>query len=101
MAQSLSLEQARSRLKELGDWKLAEDAKSIRRELLMKDFLSAVELIGAIAQRAAAHDHHPDLHLTGYRRLAIELSTHSLGGLSEKDFALAAEIEKLPKSLKG
>jgi len=67
----------------------------------MKGFLSAVEFIEKIAQVAEAEDHHPDLHLTGYRKLAIELSTHAIGGLSENDFILAAKIDQLPRQLKG
>jgi 4a-hydroxytetrahydrobiopterin dehydratase len=97
---SLSREEAQVYLKKLPNWKLAPDAKSICCDFLMKDFLSAVELIGRIAELSEAEGHHPDLHLTGYRRLEIELSTHAIGGLSENDFILAAKIEKLPKSLK-
>lgn len=82
------------------DWSLASGGKSIRAGYLMKDFTSAVELIGRIAELAQRHDHHPDLHLTGYRRLEVELTTHSAGGLTDKDFALAAAIEALPKALK-
>lgn len=66
----------------------------------MKDFVAAVALISRIKDAAEAADHHPDLHLTGYRSLAVELSTHSIGALSEKDFRLAAKIDKLPKKLK-
>ncbi len=99
-APALTREQAQEYLRELRNWKLAQDAKSIRCELVMKDFLGAVDLIQRIAEVAEAEDHHPDLHLTGYRRLAIELSTHAIGGLSENDFILAAKIEKLPKLIK-
>ena len=97
---ALSRQEAEAYLGELKEWKLASDARSIRRDLLMKDFVAAVELIGGIRDVAEADDHHPDLHLTGFRKLAIELSTHAIGGLSENDFILAAKIEKLPKDLK-
>jgi 4a-hydroxytetrahydrobiopterin dehydratase len=53
-----------------------------------------------IAQIAEAEDHHPDLHLTGYRNVTIELSTHAISGLSENDFVLAARIDELPVELK-
>ncbi len=66
----------------------------------MKDFLAAVKCIQAIAKVAEAEDHHPDLHVTGYRKLRIELSTHAINGLSENDFILAAKIENIPKKLK-
>lgn len=92
--------EARRRLEALPGWTLAADGLSIRRELSMSGFSAAAELIGRIAAIADEADHHPDLHLTGYRRLAIELTTHSIGGLSEKDFVLAAKIDALPKSLK-
>lgn len=97
---ALSQGQAEDYLKALPGWSLSADAKGIRREWVMKDFVSAVELIGRIKDTAEADDHHPDLHLTRYRRLVVELSTHAIGGLSENDFILAAKIEKLPKSLK-
>jgi 4a-hydroxytetrahydrobiopterin dehydratase len=66
----------------------------------MKDFLAAVDLIKRIAPRAQKMDHHPDLHLTGYRKLKVVLSTHDAGGLSLKDFRLAAIIETFPKKLR-
>jgi 4a-hydroxytetrahydrobiopterin dehydratase len=66
----------------------------------MKDFASAVELITHVKDLAEAEGHHPDLHLTRYRKLVIELSTHAIKGLSENDFILAAKVDRLPKSLK-
>lgn len=97
---ALTAEQSKSCLPALPGWTLAADAKSLRRDYLMKDFMAAVDFIRRVAEIAEAEDHHPDLHLTGYRRLAVELSTHAIGGLSENDFILAAKIERLPKALK-
>lgn len=81
-------------LQELTGWELV-GGKSIRKTVKCKNFLDAVELIRKIAPVAEAEDHHPDLHLTGYKKLAIELSTHSIGGLSENDFILAAKIDQV------
>ena len=92
-------DRARDLLKGLRGWELA-GGKALRQELLMKDFMAAVRFIGRVAEAAEAEDHHPDVHLTGYRRLALELSTHSIGGLSENDFILAAKIDALPRELK-
>lgn len=99
-AAPLSEEQAQTCLRELPDWRLSADGKSIFAEYRMKNFMEGVRLIAQIAEVAEAQDHHPDLHLTGYRRFKIELSTHAIGGLSENDFILAAKIDELPKNLK-
>jgi len=76
-------EKARKHLAwELLDWSLSGDGKSIRRTYVMAGFKEAVDLIEKIKDIAEAEDHHPDLHLTGYRNLTVEFSTHSIGGLS-------------------
>ena len=85
---------AQTLLQDLKSWELVE-GKAIRKTVKCKDFLDAVNLIQRIAPLAEAEDHHPDLHLTGYKRLTIELSTHAIGGLSENDFILAAKIDML------
>jgi 4a-hydroxytetrahydrobiopterin dehydratase len=85
---------ARRLLADVTGWELV-DGTAIRKTVKCKDFLDAVGLIQRIAPVAEAEDHHPDLHLTGYRKLAIELSTHAIGGLSENDFILAAKIDQL------
>lgn len=90
---------AEAALKVLPGWSLAADAKSIRKEWVMKDFAAAVDLVCDIKASAEAEGHHPDLHLTRYRRLSVILYTHAIGGLSDNDLILAAKIEKLPKRL--
>lgn len=90
----LPADAAQKLLEDLPGWELAE-GKAIRRRLTCKDFMEAVGLIRKIAAIAEAEGHHPDMHLTGYRRLAIELSTHAIGGLSENDFIVAAKINEL------
>ena len=92
--QPLPASAAKVLLEEVQDWELV-DGKLIRKTIVCKDFLAAVALIQRIAPIAEAEDHHPDLHLTRYKRLTIELSTHSIGGLSENDFILAAKIDRL------
>ena len=81
-------------------WRLTVDGKRIRREWRVKDFLTALDFFQRVGQLAEADDHHPDLHLTGYRDVALELSTHAVGGLTENDFILAAKIDQLPVELK-
>jgi len=85
---------AQALLRDVKGWELVE-GKAIRKTVKCKDFMDAVGLIQRIAPIAEAEDHHPDVHLTGYRKLTIELSTHAIGGLSENDFILAAKIDQL------
>ncbi len=91
----LPLTAARTLLADVPGWELAEEGQAIRRVVQCKDFLDAVSLIQKMAPIAEAEDHHPDLHLTHYRRLTIELSTHAIGGLSENDFILAAKLNSI------
>src|ERR1700676_3232888 len=79
---------------------LPADGKRIRGKWVAKDFLIALDFFRRVGRIAQAEDHHPDLHLRGYRNVTIELSTHDLGGLSENDFIVAAKINQLPVELK-
>ena len=82
-------------LRDLPGWELSDDGTRIRKAVKCRNFLDAIALIQRLAPIAEAEDHHPDLHLTGYRQLMIELSTHAIGGLSENDFILAAKFDPL------
>lgn len=96
----LAPDQVKGYLKDLVGWNSDQDSKSISVEYRMKDFVAAIDLIQKIAQLAEEEQHHPDLHLTGYRNLRIDLSTHAIGGLSDNDFIVASKIDTLPKALK-
>ena len=52
--------------------------------------MNSLNAIGTIAER---ENHHPDMHLTGYRNVEIVLFTHSLGGITANDIALAKTID--------
>jgi 4a-hydroxytetrahydrobiopterin dehydratase len=97
---ALSADEVRNLLPGVPAWRLTSDGKRIRREWRVKDFLTALDFFRRVGDLAQAEDHHPDLHLTGYRNAAIELSTHAVDGLTENDFILAAKIDKLPVELK-
>ena len=77
-------------------WTLAPGGDRIRREWRARDFAAALGFFNRIGEIADEEDHHPDLHLTRYRNVAIELWTHAAGGLTENDFILAAKIDSLP-----
>ncbi|MGE3804305.1 MAG: 4a-hydroxytetrahydrobiopterin dehydratase [Gemmataceae bacterium] len=84
----------------LPDWQLGERGKSIRRSWRVRDFDAALDFFNRVARVANAENHHPDLHLTGYRNVVIEIWTHAIDGLSSNDFILAAKIDDLPVELK-
>jgi 4a-hydroxytetrahydrobiopterin dehydratase len=88
-------EQVAGHLPAVPEWKLSDDGKMIRRKYKFKDFVSALAFLNKVGELAEAEDHHPDLHLTGYRHVALELSTHAIGGLSANDFIVAAKIDAL------
>ncbi len=58
-------------------------------------FRRALEFVNLVAGLAEKSDHHPDIILS-YRKVRLELSTHSDGGLTDRDFSFAAEINALP-----
>ena len=97
----LSRAQAEEYLRALDGWTLSSDAAEIAKHFVMQGFAAAVAFLNAIAQVAEQDDHHPDLHLTGYRKLAVHLSTHAIRGLSLNDFILAAKIDALTRPVPG
>ena len=88
-------EQIAEHLAAVPEWKLSDDGKLIRRKYKFKDFVSAMAFLQKVGELAEEEGHHPDLHLTGYRNAAVELTTHAIGGLSANDFIVAAKIDKL------
>jgi 4a-hydroxytetrahydrobiopterin dehydratase len=87
--------EARSHLSEIPGWTLAGDSKSIERAFTLKNFVACVELINKIKNIAEEQQHHPDLHLTGYKNLKVVLYTHALGGVTENDLIVAAKINQI------
>jgi 4a-hydroxytetrahydrobiopterin dehydratase len=85
---------------QIPSWTVTADGKRLRREWVVKNFVTALDFFARIGTIAESENHHPDLHLTGYRNVAIEIWTHAVGGLTENDFILAARIDELPVTLK-
>jgi 4a-hydroxytetrahydrobiopterin dehydratase len=93
-------QEAKRQLAKLDGWDLGTAGQRIRKSWSCKDFAAAMKFLNRIADVAEKEDHHPDVHLTSYRNVEVELYTHAVGGLSENDFILAAKIDKLPVELK-
>jgi len=75
------------------DWRLEEGA--IVRDIELEGFTAAIEAVNAIAELAQEANHHPDLLVHGYKHLRVTLTTHSEGGVTDNDLALAERIDAL------
>ena len=71
------------------------DGDSIVRDVDCEGFRGAMALANAVADAADAANHHPDILVHGYKHVRFTLATHSEGGITESDFALAAMIDGL------
>jgi 4a-hydroxytetrahydrobiopterin dehydratase len=91
----LDPQRVRELLPQVGGWQVTPDGKRLTRSWRVFDFLTGLDFFRRIGDVAEAEDHHPDLHLTGYRNVTVELWTHAAGGLTENDFILAAKINAL------
>ena len=72
-------------------WNVRKDRKSIAQEFSFKTFAEAFSFMTHVALLAEKADHHPDWS-NSYNKVSITLSTHSAGGVTEKDVALAKAI---------
>jgi 4a-hydroxytetrahydrobiopterin dehydratase len=88
-----------ARLAQLTGW--GRQGDEIAREYTFGDFMEALGFVNAVAELAEAADHHPDILIHGYKRVKLTLSTHSEGGLTGRDFDLAARIDASPAGKAG
>jgi 4a-hydroxytetrahydrobiopterin dehydratase len=87
---TLDTDTIRDRLADLDGWEL--DGDHIVREWTFDDFRAAMAFINRVADLADEAEHHPDLY-NSYTSVRVGLTTHSEGGVTEKDLALAARID--------
>ena len=74
-------------------WRVIE-GHHIERQYPFPDFAQALAFVNRVGAIAEEQGHHPDLQL-GWGRVGIEIWTHSIDGLTESDFVLAAKIDRL------
>ena len=89
---TISADEASQRLQALPGWTLEDNA--IRRQFTFGGFAEAVSFVVRLGFSAESADHHPDI-LINYKRVTLTYSTHSAGGLTEKDFEGAREADRL------
>jgi 4a-hydroxytetrahydrobiopterin dehydratase len=87
---TLSSDRIQEELKGLPGWEYKDNA--IAKLFRFKEFLDGIRLVDRVAEMAEAADHHPDI-LINYTRVTFKCSTHSDGGVTEKDIRLAKQIE--------
>ena len=75
------------------EWRREGD--TIVRDIECSGFKAAMTLANGVAAAANEVNHHPDILIHGYKHVRLTLSTHSAGGITENDFALAKVIDEL------
>jgi len=80
-------------LTELDGWQV-EDGRRLVRTWRFDDFAGALALVNRVGAVAEAENHHPDIEL-GWGRVVVRLWTHTVGGLSDNDFIVAAKIDRV------
>lgn len=88
----LNPDEIQEKLKFLPGWKLVNG--EIVREAVFKDFVAAVSFVNQVAAKAEAAGHHPDIDIR-YNKVRLALVSHDAGGLTQRDFDMAASIESL------
>jgi 4a-hydroxytetrahydrobiopterin dehydratase len=83
------------RLTTMPGWHL--EGNALKRKFELTSFADAIAFVTRLAFEAEAADHHPDLNIN-YKRVNVSWSTHSEGGVTEKDFAGAAQSDKIARA---
>jgi 4a-hydroxytetrahydrobiopterin dehydratase len=89
---ALSKVEIQEKLKGKMGWSHA--GKALHKRFTFKSFMAAIDFVNKTAEAAERAGHHPDITVN-YNLVALSLSTHSEGGVTEKDFQLAKEIDGL------
>jgi 4a-hydroxytetrahydrobiopterin dehydratase len=91
----LSSNEIMQNLKNIENWSF--DNNQIHCDYHFKDFKEALNFVNNVGGEAEKMNHHPDIFLHSWNKVKITVSTHSEGGVTEKDFRLAEIIDKLSK----
>jgi len=92
MPEKLTTESIEAKLPEIPDWSV--NAGTLQRTFKFDNFVDAMSFVNRVAEQAEEVQHHPDI-LIRYSKVTLTLSTHDAGGISQKDFDLAREIDRL------
>ncbi len=90
----LSDEETKKALQAVPEW--SETGGTIHRTFQFANFVESMAFVNAIAGAAEADQHHPDI-LVRWNKVTLTLSTHDAGGITAKDFAMAARADQLAR----
>jgi 4a-hydroxytetrahydrobiopterin dehydratase len=90
--EKINATQIQSALASVPDWQ--RNGEIISRTYQFKDFPAAMKFVNTVAELAEQAQHHPDIDIR-WNKVALALTTHDAGGLTEKDFALAKQCDAL------
>lgn len=85
---------AKKMMNQIPGWTLEKGGKKITQTQLFTDFKKALKFANAVGKIAEQDSHHPDIFIW-YNKVRLDLWTHSIGGLSENDFIVAAKINEV------
>ena len=88
----LPIDELKTALRRLPDWKLAEKREAIIRKFQFVDFDAAFAFMTRVALKAAEMDHHPEW-FNVYNKVEVTLATHDAGGVTQKDIELATAMD--------
>ena len=90
-------ERAEEYMVDVKGWTLAEVGlpQKISREFEFKNFVEALDFVNRVGDIAEMEGHHPDIFLHDYKKVLVTLWTHSIDGLSENDYIVAAKINAI------
>ena len=93
---ALSQTEIQGKLRSVPGWELTK-SKAIQKKFTLGNFKEALAFVNEVGALAEQFDHHPDVTIN-YNKVTLSLTTHSAGGLTAKDFDLAAHVEKIGKT---
>ena len=92
MAELIKADELKNRLKRVPEWEL--EKKHIERTFEFDDFSEAIDFVDGVAEVAEEEEHHPDIDIR-YNKVKLALVSHDAGGLTAKDFNLAAQMNRI------
>ena len=93
---ALSQTEIQGKIRALPGWELTK-SKAIQKKFTLGNFKEALVFVNQVGELAEKFDHHPDITIN-YNKVTLNLTTHSAGGLTAKDFDLATHVEKIGKT---